>query len=115
MEVLTKEELLTGQNFSPDTVREELSVCVLSYDSLRINSRKKDVRKVYQENGALYRFKMEISHPEACLPDTPDTALIQVLRQLSPVVVVDESHNASSDLSVARSEIRLLIWKKLAR
>ena len=28
------------------------------------------------------------------------TALIQVLRQLSPVVVVDESHNAGSDLSV---------------
>ena len=104
VEVLTKEELLTGQNFSPDTVREELSVCVLSYDSLRINSRKKDVRKVYQENGALYRFKMEIAHPEACLPDTPDTALIQVLRQLSPVVVVDESHNASSDLSVEMLE-----------
>ena len=31
---------------------------------------------------------------------SPDTALIQVLRQLSPVVVVDESHNAGSDLSV---------------
>lgn len=32
---------------------------------------------------------------------TPDTALIQALRHLSPVVIVDESHNAGSDLSVA--------------
>jgi len=42
---------LNGQNFSPDTVREMLTICVLSYGSLRINSRKKDVRKIYQENG----------------------------------------------------------------
>lgn len=100
VEVLTKEELLAGQNFSPDTVREELTVCVLSYDSLRIQSRKKDVRKVYQENGNLYRFAQEWKDTEALLPDTPETALIQVLRQISPVTIVDESHNASSDLSI---------------
>ena len=34
------------------------------------------------------------------LAGTPDTALIQVLRQLSPVTIVDESHNAGSDLSI---------------
>lgn len=33
------------------------------------------------------------------MADTPDTALIQVLRYLSPVVIVDESHNAGSKLS----------------
>lgn len=33
------------------------------------------------------------------LQNTPDTALIQVLRNLEPVVVVDESHNAGSTLS----------------
>ena len=33
------------------------------------------------------------------LADTPDTALIQILRFLSPVTVVDESHNAGSTLS----------------
>ena len=31
--------------------------------------------------------------------DTPDTALIQVLRHLESVVIVDESHNAESKLS----------------
>ena len=97
--VYTKEMLLNGQNFSPDTVREMLTVCIMSYSSLRINSRNRDVRKVYQENGNLFRFAEYFKDKEALLADTPDTALIQVLRHLEPVVVVDESHNAGSDLS----------------
>lgn len=98
--IYTKEMLLNGQNFSPDTVRDMLTICVLSYASLRINSTKKDVRKVYQENGNLLRFAEEFQAGEILLADTPETALIQVLRQLSPVTVVDESHNAGSTLSV---------------
>ena len=98
--VYTKEMLLNGQNFSPDTVREMLTVCIMSYSSLRINSRSRDVRKVYQENGNLFRFAEYFKDDSALLADTPDTALIQVLRHLEPVVVVDESHNAGSDLSV---------------
>ena len=97
--VYTKEMLLNGQNFSPDTVREMLTVCVMSYGSLRIDSRKKDVRKVYQENGNLFRFAEYFKDTQALLADTPDTALIQVLRHLEPVVIVDESHNAESKLS----------------
>lgn len=98
--VYTKEMLLNGQGFSPDTVREMLSICILSYGSLRIDSRKKDVRKVYQENGNLLRFAEYFKDDDVLLADTPDTALIQVLRHLSPITVVDESHNAGSDLSV---------------
>lgn len=98
--VYSKEMLLNGQNFSPDTVREILTVCIMSYGSLRIDSKKKDVRKVYQENGNLFRFADFFRDKDALLADTPDTALIQVLRHLEPVVIVDESHNAGSDLSV---------------
>lgn len=98
--VYTKEMLLNGQNFSPDTIREMLTICVLSYASLRIDSKKKDVRKVYQENGNLFRFAEYFDDKSVLLADTPDTALIQVLRYLSPVAVVDESHNAGSTLSV---------------
>ena len=98
--VYSKEMLLNGQNFSPDTVREMLTVCIMSYGSLRIDSKKKDVRKVYQENGNLFRFADFFRDKDALLADTPDTALIQVLRHLEPVVIVDESHNAGSDLSV---------------
>jgi type III restriction enzyme len=98
--VFTKEMLLNGQNFTPDTVHEQLTVCILSYGSLRIDSKKKDVRKVYQENGNLKNFADYFKDESELLEDTPDTALIQALRHLSPVVIVDESHNAGSDLSV---------------
>ena len=98
--IYTKDMLLNGQNFSPDTVREMLSICILSYASLRIDSRKKDVRKVYQENGNLFKFADYYNDKGVFLADTPDTALIQVVRQLKPVVIVDESHNAQSDLSI---------------
>lgn len=98
--VYTKEQLLNGQNFSPDTVREMLTICVLSYASLRVDSKKKDVRKVYQENGNLKRFADYFKDDDVLLADTDETALIQALRHLEPVAVVDESHNASSNLSV---------------
>lgn len=97
--VYTKEMLLNGQNFSPDTVQELLTICVMSYASLRIDSKKKDVRKVYQENGNLQRFADHFKNKEVLLADTPETALIQVLRYYAPVVIVDESHNAGSTLS----------------
>lgn len=103
--VYTKDMLLNGQNFSPDTVREMLTVCILTFGSLRINSSNKDVRKAYQENGSLMRFAAYFNYAkDLLLDDTPDTALMQVIRQLSPVVVVDESHNATSDLSVEMLE-----------
>ena len=47
VEVYTKEMLLSGQQFSPDTVREQLTVCVLSYGSLRIDSKKKCLHQHY--------------------------------------------------------------------
>ena len=102
--VYTKEQLLNGQNFTPDTVQELLTICVFSYASLRINSRNKDARKVFQENGNLLRFAEYFHNRDLLLADTPDTALIQVIRQLAPVVIVDESHNATSDLSIEMLE-----------
>jgi len=102
--VFTKDQLLNAQGFSPDSLEGTLNVCILSYASLRINSRKADVRKVYQENGNLLKFANYFNNREILLADTPDTALIQVLRQLNPVVIVDESHNAESDLSVEMLE-----------
>ena len=98
--VYTKEQLLNGQNFSPDTVREMLTICILSYAFLRVDSKKKDVRKIYQENGSLKRFADYFKDDDVLLADTDETALIQALRHLEPVTIVDESRNASSDLSV---------------
>lgn len=98
VEIYTKEALLGAQNFSPTAVIDQLSVCVLSYDSLR--SAKKDGRKVYQENGQLAPFAETYTDLNTLVDGVDNTALIQVLNQLSPVTIVDESHNAKSDLSV---------------
>lgn len=98
VEIYTKQQLLNGQNFNSTTVREQLSIFILSYDSIR--SSKKDGRKVYQENGNLAGFPKTFTHQETLLKGIDDTALIQVINQLSPLVIVDESHHAVSDLSI---------------
>ncbi len=90
VEVYTKEMLLQAQNLSSSSINENLSICVLSYDSIRAN--KKEGRRVYRENGALAPLAEKLN--------IEDTALINILQELSPLVVVDESHNATSELSI---------------
>jgi len=102
VEVYTKQELLFGQNFNPSKVDENLSIFVLSYDSFRAN--KKEGRKAYQENGYLAAFKDYRTEGTLLLDNTDETALIQVIRKLNPVVIVDESHHATSKLSVEMLE-----------
>lgn len=97
VEVHLKEDGLQGANFNPATVQTSLTIFVMSFASLR--ARNKDDRKVYQENGSLMPFKDTFDGTHN-LPDIDDTALINIIRNLKPVVVVDESHNAESDLSV---------------
>lgn len=98
VEVYDGLQALNGQGLTPSSVQENLSIFVLTYDALRI--KKKEGRKVYQENGNLAQFVPYYADRDALIPDVDETALIQVLNQLSPVVIVDESHNAQSDLSV---------------
>ena len=98
VEVYQKEDLLQGSNFNPTVVKDQLSIFVMSFASLR--ARNKDDRKVYQENGQLEAFVSQFKNSEHILDGVDDTALINVLRFLNPVLVVDESHNAESNLSV---------------
>ena len=93
--IYEKRELLMGADFSADSVREQLSIVVMSFDSLR--ARNKEDRKVFQENGYLSSFTPA---GDDVLDDTDPSALINVIRSLRPIVVVDESHNAESTLSV---------------
>lgn len=98
VEVYGKDQLLMGAGFSPTSVQEQLSIIVMSFASLR--ARRKEDRKVFQENGQLAGFRELYESDAHIKPGTDDTALINVIRHLNPVVVVDESHNAESDLSV---------------
>lgn len=94
VEVYEKSELLAGQGFSPTTVQENLSIFVLSFDSLRTS--KKEGRKVYQDNGALMNFSDDIGADST----DEDITLMKVISSLHPIVIVDESHNAVSELSI---------------
>ncbi|MDO5297164.1 MAG: DEAD/DEAH box helicase family protein [bacterium] len=94
--VYSKQQLLLGQNFSPVSVAEQLSICVLSYDSFR--GRKENL-KARQENSNLAEFAKVMGRESESLENADDTALLQVLNGLNPLVIVDESHHAKSALS----------------
>lgn len=98
--VYEKRDLLIGAGFSYDTAQEQLSIVVMSFDSLR--ARNKEDRKIFQENGNLASF-LQPDHGDPSdwlLTEHDASALINVIRRLRPVVVIDESHNAESKLSV---------------
>lgn len=95
--VLSKEDLLSGSGkFNAQRVREEVVIAVLTYDSLR--SKKVEGRKLYQSNSELSSFDADIALSE---PDESfdSDSLVAALASLQPVVIVDESHNATSELS----------------
>lgn len=100
VEVYQKDQLLQGANFNPTSVMEQLNIFVLNFSSLRIDKAKKEDRKIFQENGALESFRDTVINKDLILEGTDETALINIIRSLNPIVIVDESHNAESDLSV---------------
>ena len=91
VEVFDKATLLQGSGFNATTVKEQLNIMIFSFDSLR--AKNKEDRKVFQENGNLQSF-------ENLLGKDKEITLGAVIKYLNPLVVVDESHNAESDLSV---------------
>ncbi|MFL0161962.1 DEAD/DEAH box helicase [Aquirufa salirivi] len=91
VEVFDKAELLQGSGFNATSVKEALNIFVLSFDSIRTAN--KDGRKVFEQNGSLQSF-------EALLGKDEEISLMKVMQYLNPMIVVDESHNAETDLSV---------------
>ena len=91
VEVLDKDALLQGSGFNATSVKEQLNIFVLSFDSIRTSN--KDGRKVYAENGSLQSF-------ESLLNKDEEISLMKVMQYLNPLVIVDESHNAETDLSL---------------
>lgn len=82
--VYDKEELLNAKGFDPVTVKEQLTIAVLSIDSFAATD--KESRRVRRENSELAEFG--------------EDSLMDVLASLNPVVIIDESHNFRSDLRV---------------
>ena len=91
VEVYDKAELLQGSGFNATSVKEQLNIFVMSFDSIRTSN--KEGRKVFEQNGSLQSF-------EALLGKDEEISLMKVMHYLNPMIVVDESHNAETDLSV---------------
>lgn len=89
--VFDKAELLQGSGFNATSVKEQLNIFVLSFDSIRTAN--KEGRKVFEQNGSLQSF-------ETLLGKDEEISLMKVMQYLNPMVVVDESHNAETNLSV---------------
>lgn len=103
-EVFTKGQLLQGAGFSSTAAREQLNILVLSLDSLR--SRKKVDRLMFRDNSNYKAFFDEHGAEAPLLDDgkTESLSLVNVIRTLNPVIVIDESHRAVTDLSIETLE-----------
>lgn len=98
VEIFSSNDLLTKLNKSN---LKSLNIAVLSFASLRINN--KEMRKMYQENGSLLDFDSFLDDREN-LEDVEKLSVINVIRNFKPIVIVDESHNAKSNLSIEMLE-----------
>ena len=93
VEIFSSNDLLTKLNKSN---LKSLNIAVLSFASIRINN--KEMRKMYQLNGSLVDFNNSLDDKEN-LEDVEKLSVINVIRNFKPIVIVDESHNAKSNLS----------------
>lgn len=103
--VVDKESALFGKGLKPEQLQSELIILVLSAQSfVEPVKAKKDVSseqnkpKAYRENENFFEQSKHFPHPEKLIPGTDPTALIQVIAQQNPVVIVDESHNFRTNL-----------------
>ena len=103
--VVNKESALVGENIRPAQLIENLTIFVLSVQSFASNN--KDGRKSRRENENLAEHVSSYIYSDKMLANADETSLLQVIAQLNPVMVIDESHNFES------SELRIDLKKEI--
>ncbi|MBQ8046793.1 MAG: DEAD/DEAH box helicase family protein [Prevotella sp.] len=105
--VVDKEAALMGQGISPVQMHDNLTIFVLSAQSfietIRVKKDKgveQQKPRAFRENGNFIEHTHYYTHPEQLIDGADPTALIQVIAQQNPLVIVDESHNFKADLRV---------------
>lgn len=92
--VFDKEQLINGEGFNEHSVENKLCVCVIMADSLK---EAKSKRKIYEENSNLDTFDSKLLENETL-------SLFNVLKAYRPLMILDESHRATSELSLELQE-----------
>lgn len=103
--IVDKESALLGNGLKTEQLHSHLVILVLSAQSFVETVRaKKGVSadqqkpKAYRENENFLEHSKHYTHPDKLIAGTDPTALIQVLAQQNPLVIVDESHNFRTEL-----------------
>lgn len=103
--VVDKEAALLGKGLKPEKLQSELVIIVLSAQSFVETIRSKNnvsseqnKPKAYRENENFFEQSKHFPYPEKLISGADPTALIQVIAQQNPVVIVDESHNFRTNL-----------------
>lgn len=96
--VYEKKDLLFGNKFDPATVKEQLSIFVLSIQSFATSD--KEGRLAYRENENLRSFALTYTTSSDKVENADETSLIQAIAHLNPAVIIDESHNFEADLRI---------------
>lgn len=83
----------------------EANACIIvsSLDAFRKEKKLRDKYKGYQENGELLTFFDEIADEKKLDKDengTVTNSLANVIRQYNPLIVIDEGHRSSTELSI---------------
>lgn len=97
VKIVDVEEALLSQVFNHTILSDQLTIFVLSYDSLRTNNA--DNRRMYRENGNLINSGLSAKYDTSPIPGADLNSVIVALHDLNPYIVLDESHNARSTLS----------------
>ncbi|MCD8203495.1 MAG: DEAD/DEAH box helicase family protein [Prevotella sp.] len=106
--VVDKEAALAAQGISPANMKENLTIFVLSVQSFvetvkktkSAKSQEQMKPRAYRENGNLMEHANYYTRPKAMIEGADKTALIQVIAQQNPLVIVDECHRFGADLRV---------------
>lgn len=99
VQIVNKEAALVGEKIHPTELKENLTIFVLSVQSFASNN--KEGRKARRENENLAEHVSSYTYNDKMLSNADETSLLQVIAQLNPVMVIDESHNfESSDLRI---------------
>lgn len=91
VKVIRKEEALLAQGLKIAELKDNLTILVLSVQSFA--SENKETRKARRENENFAEHVAHYTYPDKMLSNADETSLLQVLAQLNPVLIIDESHN----------------------
>lgn len=89
--VIRKEEALLAHGLKIAQLQDNLTILVLSVQSFA--SENKEARKARRENENFAEHVAHFAYRDKMLSNADETSLLQVLAQLNPVLVIDESHN----------------------